>query len=191
MIAMNFTNKTKNSINETAECASKKSKKAGFTLIELVVVVAVIAVLVSLSAASISSVNRRKATKIGKIIDSELSILASNAYSRDGDWRLEFRYDNNEKCYVLTHQYCTDGINWVDFSSTTLSSYVDISFGGDKYDKNNSGGIHYVSVSRENGCYRTEGAFSRYFCDKIFVHSASKVVTIHMSPESGGHRVED
>ncbi len=188
---MNFTNMNDNSINKTAKDPFKKSKKAGFTIVELMVVTAVLSVLVAFSVGALASVTRRKATKVGKLIDSELTTLASNAYSRDGVWRLEFEYNEEDDCYVLTQQYCTDDENWVDFSSVSLSSDVDISFGGEDYDEEKSGGTHYVAVSREKGCYLTDGAFEGYFCDKIFVHSASKVVTIHMSPESGGHRVID
>jgi prepilin-type N-terminal cleavage/methylation domain-containing protein len=188
---MNFTNMNDNSINKTAKDPLKKSKKAGFTIVELMVVTAVLSVLVAFSVGALASVTRRKATKVGKLIDSELTTLASNAYSRDGVWRLEFEYNEEDDCYVLTQQYCIDDENWVDFSSVSLSSDVDISFGGEDYDEEKSGGTHYVAVSREKGCYLTDGAFEGYFCDKIFVHSASKVVAIHMSPESGGHRVID
>lgn len=188
--------KKNNTMSESAEssccgkiAAEKKSKKAGFTLIELIVVVAVMAVLVGFSVASFASVNRRKATKIGKIIDSELSVLASHAYSRDGEWRLAFTYDESEECVVLTHEF-KNSDNWVAFESLSLASDVDISFGGSDYDPDKSlkddDDAYYVSVSREKGHYRTGNG---YFCDKIFVHSSSKIVTIEMSPESGGHRV--
>lgn len=172
----------------------KKSKKAGFTLIELIVVVAVLAILVGFSIGSMASVNRRKATRAGKIIDSELTLLASNAYSREGMWRLTFDYIESEDCYQIIQQYNTsndvDG-DWVDFSQKKLSSNIDLSFGGDEYDPDQEEKEIYISLSREKGCYLVEGEFEDYFCDKIFVHSANKVVTIHMSPESGGHRVED
>lgn len=190
-------NEINNLISEPAVSNDEviKSKKAGFTLVELVVVSAVIAILVAFSAGSMASVNRRKATRVGKIIDSELTTLASNAYSREGYWRLKFAYDEEEECYVVTQQYnVSDGVSddkWEDFSRTVLASSVDMSFGGDKYDKANSGDTYYVAVSREKGCYLTDGLFEGYFCDNIYVHSAAKVVTIHMSLESGGHRVVD
>ncbi len=174
------------------QATEKKSKKAGFTLIELIVVVAVIAVLVGSSVGSLVSVQRRKATKVGKLIDSELSILASHAYSRDGDWRLAFTRDADKDCLVVTHEYKADSESpWLPFESISFDSNVEISFGGDEYDSDNKlddGAVKYVAVSREKGHYRTD---SGYFCDKIFVHSASKVVTIEMSPESGGHRIVD
>jgi prepilin-type N-terminal cleavage/methylation domain-containing protein len=186
--------------------ALKKSKKAGFSLIELVVVVAIIAVLVGFTAGSLASVNRRKATKIGKLIDSELTVLASHAYSRDGIWRLQFTYDEAEDVTILTHQYNTSSLNdddfdtkWVDFESVYLPYSIDISFGGDEYSEDNSlknnddlrnAGV-FVSVSREKGHYLTDGKFDGYFCDNIHVHSAAKVVTIEMFSESGGHRVID
>ena len=174
-----------------SENGIKKSKKGGFTLIELVVVIAVIAILVGISTASMVSVSRRKATRAGKLIDSELTLFASNAFSKDGAWRLEFRLDPNDDCYVLTQQYNTDeslaADQWVDYSEIRLGSDVDISFGGDEYDEDNSGGTFFVSLSREKGNYLTEG----FFCEKIFVHSAAKVVTIDLSSQSGGHRVID
>ncbi len=170
----------------------KNGRKAGFTMIELIVVVAVLALLVSFTVGSLASVARRKATRAGKIIDSELSQLASNAYSREGVWRLEFAYDSSEGCYVMTQQYNTGNVDnaddWVDFTEIKLPSSIDVSFGGDEYDEQNSGGTHFVSLSREKGHYITDEG---YFCDNIFVHSASKIVTIHMSAESGGHRVID
>ncbi len=170
----------------------KNNKKAGFTMIELIVVVAVLALLVAFTIGSLASVARRKATRAGKIIDSELTLLASNTYSREGAWRLEFAFDPADGCLVMTQQYNTGNVNdtkdWVDFSEIKLASSIDVSFGGDTYDKKRTGGTHYVSLSREKGHYITGEGF---FCDKIFVHSASKVVTIHMSPESGGHRVID
>ncbi len=165
----------------------KKSKKSGFTLIELIVVVAILALMVSFSIGSMVSVARRKATRTGRIIESELTILASNTYSREGDWRLEFEFNEDEGHYVMTQQFNT-GDGWVDFSAINLPSSVDISFGGDTYDAKNSGETYYISLSREKGHYLTGNP---YFCDNIFVHSASKVVTIHMSSESGGHRVID
>lgn len=176
---------------EVSENSPKKSKKAGFTMIELIVVITILAILVGMSAASMISVSRRKATRAGKLIDSELTLFASNAYSKDGVWRMEFRLDPNDGCYVLTQQYNTDEAladgKWVDYSRVKLGADVDISFGGDDYDGDNSGGTYYISLSREKGNYITEG----YFCDKIFVHSAAKVVTIDLSSQSGGHRVID
>jgi prepilin-type N-terminal cleavage/methylation domain-containing protein len=173
----------------------KKSGKKGFTLVELMIVVVVLAILVSFSVVSMVSVNRRKATKVGKLIDSELTLLASTAYSRDGMWRLEISYDENEDQYILTQQYNTEDVydeeKWFDFSKVIISDNVEISLGGDSFNKNNTEETCYIAVSKENGCYLTEGAFETYFCDKIFVHSASKVVTIDMSEKSGGHRVID
>ncbi len=177
---------------ESIKSGLNSSKKSGFTLVELIVVVTILSLLVSFSVVSMASVNRRKATRAGKLIDSELTTLASNAYSRDGSWRLEFEFDETEKCYVLTQQVNTvdpdKEIAWEDFSKIKLSKNVDISFGGDEYNESNSGGTHYISVSREKGCYVTDEG---YFCDTIYVHSASKVVTIYLSSESGGHRVLD
>ena len=92
--------------------ALKKSKKAGFSLIELVVVVAIIAVLVGFTAGSLASVNRRKATKIGKLIDSELTVLASHAYSRDGIWRLQFTYDLSNLLDILKCRGNKTQLNW-------------------------------------------------------------------------------
>ncbi len=184
--------------NLQEETSVKKSKKAGFTLIELIVVVAVLALLVGLTAGSLVSVNRRKATSVGKIINSELDVLASHAYSRDGAWRLEFRYDEDEECYVLTHQFNTGNVenaaDWVSFEEVKLPSAIGVSFGGDEYKEatdEEKEKIYYVAISREKGHYLTEGKFEGYFCDKIFVHSAAKVVTIELSAESGGHRVID
>ena len=166
----------------------KKSKKSGFTLIELIVVVAILALMVSFSIGSMVSVARRKATRAGKVIESELTLLASNTYSREGDWRLEFAFNEDEGHYVMTQQFNTGG-GWVDFSAINLPSSVDISFGGDAYNDNYEyDGPIYISLSREKGHYLTGTGF---FCDNIFVHSAAKVVTIHMSSESGGHRVID
>ncbi len=177
----------------------KKSGKKGFTLVELMVVVAVLAMLISFSVVSMASVNRRKATKVGRLIDSELTLLASNAYSRDGMWRLEISYDKTEDQYILTQQYNTADVNteekweekWFDFSKVIISDNVEISLGGNSFNKNKTEETCYIAVSKENGYYLTEGAFENYFCDKIFVHSASKVVTVDMSKESGGHRVID
>ncbi len=173
----------------------RKSGKKGFTLVELMVVIAVLAMLISFSVVSMASVNRRKATKVGKLIDSELTLLASNAYSRDGMWRLEISYDEDEEQYVLTQQYNTENVydeeKWYDFSKVIISDSVEISLGGTSFNKNKTEETCYIAVSKENGCYLTEGAFEDYFCDKIFVHSLSKVVTIDMSKESGGHRVVD
>ncbi len=188
-----FENLIKKSAHDKADDL-KKSKKAGFTLVELLIVVAVLALLVGFSVGAMSSVNRRKATRAGKIIESELTLLTSNAYSREGAWRLELSFDDKDECYVLTQQYNISDPNdeeyWVDFSEKKLSPMVSLSFGGDEYDEEKSKGTHYISVSREKGKYLTQKD-GNYFCDKIFVHSASKVVTVHLSSESGGHRVVD
>lgn len=193
----------------------KKSRKSGFTLIELIVVVAVIAVLVAFSAGTFVSVTRRKATRVGKLIDSELTLLASNAYSRDGYWRLVFEYDPKEEGYVMIQQFntaekpkdevqddeLTDGQDnklydkwneqWNDFSRTPLSSSVDLSFGDDVFDESKDRNTYYIAFSRENGYYLTEGEFNGYFCGNIYVRSAAKIVSVNMSRESGGHRVVD
>ena len=172
----------------------KKNKKAGFTLIELIVVVAVLAVLVGLSIGSMASVNRRKATRAGRIIDTELTLLASNVYSREGMWRLKFEHVEDENCYKMVHQYNLSGDvdgAWIDFAEKKLEAKIDLSFGGDSYDADQEEKDVFITLSREKGCYLVDGDFNGYFCDKIFVHSAAKVVTIHMSSESGGHRVED
>ena len=172
----------------------KKSKKSGYTLIELIVVVAIIAVLVVFSTSTFVSVTRRKATRVGKIIDSELTMLASNAFSRDGYWRLVFEYDPKEEGYVMVQQFNTsDDPNgtWHDFSRTPLSPTVDLSFGNDEFDDSEDPDNYYISVSREKGCYLTEDEFDGYFCGNIYVRSAEKIVSINMSKESGGHRVVD
>ncbi len=193
----------------------KKSRKSGFTLIELIVVVAVIALLVAFSAGTFVSVTRRKATRVGKLIDSELTLLASNAYSREGQWRLVFEYDPEEKVYVMIQQFNTaekpkddvedddltdvqdNNMNdkwndqWNDFSRTPLSPSVELSFGDDDFDEADNKDTYYISLSREKGCYLSEGIFEGEFNGNIYVRSANKVVTIHMSKESGGHRVVD
>ncbi|MBE6648165.1 MAG: prepilin-type N-terminal cleavage/methylation domain-containing protein [Ruminococcaceae bacterium] len=200
--------------------ALKKSRKSGFTLIELIVVVAVIALLVAFSTATFVSVTRRKATRVGKLIDSELTLLASNTYSREGQWRLVFEYDPKEKVYVMIQQFniaekpkddvedddLTDGQDnkmndewndqWNDFSRTPLSPSVELSFGDDDFDESDNKDTYYISLSREKGCYLSEGVFAEdsfegEFNGNIYVRSANKVVTIHMSKESGGHRVVD
>lgn len=189
-----------NLISESADSESadtdavKKSKKAGFTLIELIVVIAIMSILVGLSAGSMVSVKRRKATSAGRVLDSELSVLASNAYSRAGAWRLEIFFDEDDGCYVLRQQNSMDGNVWNDYSSVRLPQNIDISFGGDEYNEDNSMRENddlevFISVSREKGHYLTEE--DGYFCDKIYVHSASKTVTVEMFSESGGHRVID
>ena len=173
----------------------KRSRKAGFTLVELIVVVAILSILVAFSAGTLVSVTRRKATRVVKVIDSELTLLASNAYSREGCWRLMFEYDSKEEGFFMIQQFNTsenlDTDAWVDFSKTALSSSVDLSFGDDVFEKEDEEKSYCVSLSREKGCYLTEGAFDGYFCGNIYVRSADKIVCLNMSKESGGHRVVD